>query len=116
VTTRGRGLALPGVDGRSTTARRFKQLVVDFTKEMLGDDVTPSPSELSLIRQAAGLAVESERLASEQIAGHCVNSDLVRTANALSRTLAILQSAKQKRQPEHRPAWLLGDVDAHQES
>ena len=103
----------PSIDGRTIRARRFRQLAANFADETLGPNVTPTPSQESLILQASGLALESERLAAEQIAGQSVNGDIVRTANALTRTLAILQAAKQQRgdSPLTLAAHLAGDAD-----
>jgi hypothetical protein len=103
------------VDGRSVMARRFRDLVADFAGELGGsDDLTPS--QASLVRQCAALTVEAERLQSALLSGEAVGSEIVRVANALTRLLSALGVQRWKKQPEHVPAWLQGDVDAEEES
>ncbi len=50
-----------GVDGRSTQARRFKDLVTSFAAG-LGDDASLNEVDRALIRNAAALTVQCERL------------------------------------------------------
>jgi hypothetical protein len=52
---------LPMVDGRSVTARRFKDLVEDISADLGGKDHL-SEGQRQLIRRAAMLSAESERL------------------------------------------------------
>jgi hypothetical protein len=58
--TNGTGL-LPGVDGRSTWARRLRDLIALHTADLGGQEVI-SAAEASIIRRAACLTVELERL------------------------------------------------------
>jgi hypothetical protein len=52
---------LPMVDGRSATARRFKDLVEDIAADLGGNDRL-SEGQRQLIRRAAMLSAESERM------------------------------------------------------
>jgi hypothetical protein len=52
---------LPMVDGRSATARRFKDLVEDIAADLGGNDHL-SEGQRQLIRRAAMLSAESERM------------------------------------------------------
>ena len=56
----GTGL-LPGVDGRSTWARRLRDLIALHTADLGGEEAV-SAAEASIIRRAATLTVELERL------------------------------------------------------
>jgi hypothetical protein len=70
-------LALRGVDGRSMTARRYRDLAISFA-----DD---------LVRQAAALAVQVETLQAKSIGGADVDIEqLTRLSNSLGRTLQRL--------------------------
>ena len=51
---------LPGLDGRSLLARRFRDLIAQHTMD-LGGESNVSQAQLSLIRRAAALTVELER-------------------------------------------------------
>jgi len=51
---------LPGLDGRSLWARRFRDLIAQHTAD-LGGEANVSQAQLSLIRRAAALTVELER-------------------------------------------------------
>lgn len=52
---------LPGVDGRSTWARRFRDLMELHIADLGGDDAV-SEAERSIVRRASALEVELERL------------------------------------------------------
>src|SRR5258705_10925419 len=52
---------LPMTDGRSATARRFKDLVEDIAADLGGKDHL-SESQRQLIRRAAMLSAEAERM------------------------------------------------------
>jgi hypothetical protein len=56
----GNGKILPLNDGRSATARRFKDLVEDIAEDLGGKD-TLSEAKRQLIRRAAMLSAECER-------------------------------------------------------
>lgn len=52
---------LPGIDGRSTWARRFRDLMALHLSDLGGDDHV-SEAQRSIVRRAATLEVELERL------------------------------------------------------
>lgn len=52
---------LPMTDGRSATARRFRDLIEDISSDLGGADLL-SQGQYQLIRRAALLSAESERL------------------------------------------------------
>jgi hypothetical protein len=67
---------LPGVDGRSTWVRRCRDIIASHLSDMRGPDNT-SAAERSLIRRAATLTVELERLEAKfATAGEANDSDL----------------------------------------
>lgn len=84
---------LPGVDGRSTWVRRLRDLQALHIAD-LGGDANVSEAERSIVRRAATLTVELERMeAAFATAGEAKPSDLgtyVTTTNALRRLLADL--------------------------
>jgi hypothetical protein len=55
------GDVLPGVDGRSTWARRLRDLIALHVADLGGDD-NSSAAERAIIRRASVLIVELERL------------------------------------------------------
>jgi hypothetical protein len=81
---------LPGVDGRSTWVRRLRDLIGLHLSDLGGDDAV-SEAERSIVRRAATLTVELERL--EQtfaLAGEAAPEQIdlyQRTANSLRRLL-----------------------------
>ena len=81
---------MQGVDGRSASARRFRDLYQGFCRD-LGDD--PSEADKALARSAAALAVNGELLQAKLAAGEAVDPDeLVRNANGLARVMAALKT------------------------
>jgi hypothetical protein len=79
-----------GVDGRSASARRFRDLVRAFRRE-IGDD--PDEGRLALARQAAALTLQAEALQAKVAAGADVDADaLVRVTNALARAVSALRA------------------------
>jgi hypothetical protein len=79
---------LPGIDGRSQQARRFRDLTFG-----LGHDLgrAPSAAEQSLVDQAAALMLQREAMTAVGARGERVDSkELVRIAGAIARTLAAL--------------------------
>jgi hypothetical protein len=94
---------LPGVDGRSTWVRRLKDLIALHEADLGGAD-RASEAERSIIRRAATLTVELERLelrfAQADMSGQSATpADLdlyQRTANSLRR---LLEAVGLKRVP-----------------
>ena len=80
---------LAGVDGRSATARRFRDLIVDLVAEV-GDGL--STSEFGLIRQAAAMTLHAELLQASIVRGEAVSADeLIRLSSEARRILASLR-------------------------
>jgi hypothetical protein len=81
---------LPGVDGRSAWVRRCKELIADHIADLGGED-NCSAAERSIIRRAAVLTTELERLEVRfALAGEANADDLdlyQRTAGNLRRLL-----------------------------
>jgi hypothetical protein len=81
---------LPGVDGRSTWVRRLRDLVRLHLSDLGGDDAV-SEAERSIVRRAATLTVELERLELVfALAGEAAPEQIdlyQRTANSLRRLL-----------------------------
>ncbi|WP_201766341.1 hypothetical protein [Sphingobium ummariense] len=91
---------LPGVDGRSTWVRRLRDLVSLHVSDLGGEDAI-SEAERSIIRRAATLTVELERMeAAFATAGAAQPSDLdlyQRTAGNLRRLLESVGLERRQR-------------------
>jgi hypothetical protein len=90
---------LPGVDGRSTWVRRLRDLISLHVRDLGGEDAI-SEAERSIVRRAATLTVELERLEAKfATAGEAGPADLAAyttTSNALRR---LLETVGLKRRP-----------------
>jgi hypothetical protein len=81
---------LANIDGRSTEARRYRDLCLSFADD-LGGAAGLTESQRALVRQAAALSVQSEKLQAAMIRGEDVSDEqMTRVANSLSRTLSRL--------------------------
>ena len=88
-------------DGRSRAAKRRKALIKSLTEELAPNGAPLSTSESALVRQAAILMMEIERLEQAMLTDGDVDSgDLVRASNALNRTLSLFNSGKRNRKTE----------------
>lgn len=88
--TNGSALFLGGVDGRSATARRFRDLIAAMTSDLGGADLL-SEGQRQLIRRAAALAVECERGEARMAGGKSFDLPAyIVGANALRRILVTL--------------------------
>ena len=91
---------LPGVDGRSTWARRLRDLITLHVDD-LGGEGAISEAERSIVRRAATLTVELERMeAVFATAGEAKASDLdlyQRTAGNLRRLLESVGLERRQR-------------------
>jgi hypothetical protein len=84
--------------GRSAEARRFKDLVSSFAAS-LGGEGALTEAERALIRNAALLTLQSERLQAAFVAGREVNSEeLTRLANSSARMLAALRNKRERKE------------------
>jgi hypothetical protein len=91
---------LQNVDGRSSSARRFRDLVNAFEEEVGGP---LSEVERGLIRQAAALTFKAEELQSALVNGEPVDGDqLIRLTGTAKRILSAI-SAKASKRKEPTP-------------
>lgn len=82
---------LAGVDGRSSTARRFRDLVADLAHD-LGLSGPLSTAEQGLLRQAAALTLRAEQLQAAVVCGKPVDGDeLIRLSGEARRIVASLR-------------------------
>jgi hypothetical protein len=87
--TNGRTL-LPGVDGRSASARRYRDLIAELAREL--GDAEPTAAESASIRQAAAIIVRSEQLSADIVRGEPVDNDtLIRLSSEARRIMARLK-------------------------
>ncbi len=87
---------LAGVDGRSATARRFRDLHADLLRD-LGGAPALTTMQRGLVRQAAALQLQAEQLQAAVVRGDTVDSkDLIRVSGEASRILTGLA----KRSPQ----------------
>lgn len=83
--------ALAGVDGRSATARRYRDLIADFANELGGTNQLTT-AEQGLLRQAATLTLRAEQLAAAVVRGEAVDGDeLIRLSGEARRILTSLR-------------------------
>ncbi len=88
---------LPGVDGRSATARRFRDICAAYEAEA-GGNVTEV--ERDLIRQAAGLTLRAEQLQGAIVRGEAVDNDeLIRLSSTAKRLLEAIRAKAAKNKP-----------------
>jgi len=93
------GSLLPGVDGRSAAARRFRDLVAEFGRELgQGEPLSVralSSAEVALVRQAAAITVRAEALQADIVSGAAIDdSNVVRLTNAACRILLAITRAR----------------------
>ena len=78
---------IAGVDGRSASSRRYRDLAMSFGDD-LGGAAVLTEAQRALVFQAAALVVQSEALNGAMIRGESVDVEQqTRVANALGRTL-----------------------------
>lgn len=91
---------LPGIDGRSTWARRLRDLI-DLHISDLGGPMAVSEAERSIVRRAATMTVELERLESQfAVNGEASARELdlyQRTAGNLRRLLEAVGTSRRQR-------------------
>ncbi|MGO9701242.1 MAG: hypothetical protein ACLPX7_18480 [Xanthobacteraceae bacterium] len=94
---------LDGVDGRRSSARRFRDLIADLARDEFGGSEGLSIAELGLLRQAAALTLQAEQLQAAVVRGETVNADeLVRVSSESRRVLAAMRQSK--RAVQRKPA------------
>jgi hypothetical protein len=83
---------LPGLDGRSASARRFRDLLAAYVADMGGLDQC-SEIKLGLLRRLAATTVQAEQIESRMVSGEAVDigtlCQLASTALRLSSRLSI---------------------------
>jgi hypothetical protein len=82
---------LDGVDGRSLTARRFKDLIAAYCTDLGRPYAAMTEPERNTVRQAAAAQLQSETLQAALVRGEAVDTDqLVRLSNLTVRLLRSL--------------------------
>ena len=81
---------LANVDGRSATARRYRDLISDLLRE--GGEGALSAAEFGLVRQAAAITLQAELLQARIVRGEAVSAGaLIRLSSEARRILASLR-------------------------
>jgi trimethylamine:corrinoid methyltransferase-like protein len=89
---------LANVDGRTAAARRYRDLCISLADD-IGGASSLTEAQRALVRQAAAMIVQSEKLQGEVLRGEIVDSEqLTRLANAATRILSRL-GVKRARKP-----------------
>ena len=89
------GSLLPrGLDGRSAPARRYRDLILQFSHGIAGERGAPlNPAELALVKQAAAITVRAEALQADIVRGKPVSDeDVVRLSNSAIRILTAVMN------------------------
>ena len=109
------GALLPGVDGRLPWVRRCKDVIASHISDMGGIDNT-SAAERSIIRRAAILTIELERLEAKfAVAGEADTDDLEiyqRCANSLRRLLEAIGLQRRPRDVTPSLADIAAEIQA----
>jgi hypothetical protein len=91
------GIQLPRIDGRTVSARRYRDLVVAYEAEVGGG---LSESERSTIQQAAALSLRAEELQADLVLGKPIDNDLlVRLTGTARRILNGIKGKADDRRP-----------------
>jgi hypothetical protein len=88
---------LVGIDGRSPTARRFRDLVQAYKAEVGGDLSEP---EMAMVKTAASLSLTAELMQADIVNGKPSNTDdLIRLSSEVRRLLDAIAEKAGKRKP-----------------
>lgn len=91
--TNGRKL-VAGLDGRSAEARRYKDLCLSLAGDLGGTSVMGA-GQTALVRQAAAMIVQSEKLHGAVLRGEVIDTEqLTRLANAATRIIGALKRGR----------------------
>jgi len=91
------GTPLPRLDGRTVSARRYRDLVIAFEAEVGGP---LSESERAMIKQAAAMTLQAEQLQTDLILGNPIDNDLlVRLSGTAKRILSSISGKAGERRP-----------------
>jgi hypothetical protein len=108
---------LPGVDGRSTWVRRLRDLIALHLSDLGGDDAV-SEAERSIVRRAATLTVELERLElAFALAGQAAPEQIdlyQRTANSLRRLLESVGLERRAKNVTPSLAEIAAEIEAEE--
>lgn len=89
---------LPGVDGRTLVARRFRDLCANFISDQGGADQI-SEARLHLVRRLSAITAMIEELEAKYVRGESIDMDgylsMVNTATRLSNTVGLNRKSKQ---------------------
>jgi hypothetical protein len=90
---------LVGIDGRSPTARRFRDLVQAYAAEVeVGGVLTET--QMAMVKTAASLAIQAELMQARIVNGEMVDSDdLIRLSSEARRILDAIGAKASKRKP-----------------
>jgi hypothetical protein len=95
------GRLFQSLDLRSSGARRFRVLVDAYSAELGGD---LSEAERSLVRQAAALQLQAEKMQEQIVKGEPVDAEqLIRVSSTSKRLLGIIAAKTGKRKPAPGP-------------
>ena len=95
--TRTGRVLMPRVDGRTVSARRFRDLVESYSAEIGG---ALTEADRSLVQQAAAVQIECEALQLAIVEGRSIDSDmLIRLSSENRRLLAGLDAQAAKAKP-----------------
>ncbi|WFU09099.1 hypothetical protein QA646_17795 [Rhizobium sp. CB3090] len=87
---------LSGIDGRSASARRYRDLCMSYADD-LGGAANLSEADMSMVRTAAALSVKSEEMQAAIVRGEDISeTEIVRISNACTRVLSALKKGKSK--------------------
>src|SRR4051794_36916850 len=79
---------LHNIDGRSITARRYRDILSELVSDMGGD---PSGAQMAIARRASALCCVCEQAEAEMVAGGSINlAEFTTAANSLRRLLSDL--------------------------
>jgi hypothetical protein len=93
---------LENVDGRSSSARRFRDLTNAYSAELGGE---LSEAERSMVRQAVAMQLQAERMQEAIVRGEAVDSDaLIRLSSTSKRLLSIIAAKAGQRQAPAGPS------------
>jgi hypothetical protein len=86
---------LVGIDMRSPTARRYRDLVHAYKAEVGGGDL--SEPELAMVKTAASLSLSAELMQADVVNGKVVDADnLIRLSSEVRRILDAMKAGKRK--------------------
>lgn len=98
---------LDGIDGRSASARRFKDLIAGLARDEFGGAENLSIAELSLLRQAAALMLSAEQMQAAVVRGEAMHADeLVRVSSESRRVLDAMRRSTRAVPREPQPETL----------